>query len=122
MADELKSDESQPFDAIGVAQCEPLPKLHPFVKWFGIALGIQFIAWLLMVFVYPLRPIYFSAYLPFFFIFPGPHYPRYGLAFFCPLPSACRISYLQCLGRSDRHTNLRPLPAAAHFRIGVFCR
>jgi hypothetical protein len=94
MADELKSDESQPFDAIGNAQCEPFPKLHPFVKWFGIALGIQFIAWLLMVFVYPLRPIYFSAYLPFFFIFPGPHYPRYGLAFFILyLPLAGSVTY-----------------------------
>jgi len=94
MADKLKSEESEPFDVIGDGQCEPFPKLHPFVKWFGIALGIQLIAWLLMVFVYPFRPIYFSVYLPFFFIFPGPHYSRYGLAFFiCYLPLVGSVTY-----------------------------
>lgn len=94
MADELKADESQPFDVVGDAQYEPFPQLHPFVKWFGIALGIQFFMWLLMVFVFPFRPIYFLCYLPFFFIFPGPHYSRYGLAFFVfYLPLAGSVTY-----------------------------
>jgi hypothetical protein len=89
MTEELpgQPDSAEPIDD---SPYEPFPKFHPFVKWFAIAMVIQFAAWLLMFVVPPLRPVYYSFYFPFIFIFPGPHYPRYGLAFF--------LLYLPILG------------------------
>ena len=94
MADEPNRDNSEPFEVAEDAQYEPFPKMNPFVKWFAISMGIQFVAWLLMFVVYPFRPIYYLVYFPFFFVFPGPHYPRYGLAFFIfYLPIAGSVTY-----------------------------
>lgn len=53
-----------------------------FVKSFAIALGIQFLAWILAFADRSIREVYFTFYLPVFYIFPGPHYPRYGLGFY----------------------------------------
>lgn len=94
MADELTNETINPVECVGNCQCEPSRGLHPFLKWFAIAMGIQFAAWLLMFVVHPFRPIYYLFYFPFFFVFPGPHYPRYGLAFFIfYLPIAGSITY-----------------------------
>lgn len=81
MTDKRDQETNDPGKIMIKSRYEPF-KIPPFIKWFSIAMGLQFLAWLMMLVANPFRPIYFSFYLPFFFIFPGPHYPRYGLQFF----------------------------------------
>ena len=99
MAREFTNETSNSFEAYGDPSFEPSPRIHAFINWFAIALAIQFVAWLLMCAVHPFRPIYYTFYFPFFYIFPGPHYPKYGLAFyFVYLPVAGSITYSMLAG------------------------
>lgn len=70
-----------------------------FLKWFLWACAVQLTAWLLMFSIQAFRPIYFGAYYPVSFLFPGPYYPRYGTAFFLIyLPLAGTTLYSAILG------------------------